>query len=58
MTASMIESWCTQWDAEGVPASASVQTPAQMQENVEARLAGMRAVADRLYARWMAGLGD
>jgi len=56
MTPTMIESWGTQWAAEGVPASVSVQTPAQMQEGVEARIAAMRAVADRLYTRWTRGL--
>lgn len=58
MTPTMIESWCNQWAAEGVPASASVQTPEQMQTGMEARIAAMRAVADRLYARWSAGLKD
>jgi GMP synthase-like glutamine amidotransferase len=56
MTGSMIESWCRQWAAEGVPPSASVQTPAQMQAGMEARIAAMRVVADRLYARWIGGL--
>jgi len=39
-----------------VPGSASVQTPQQIQENVDARIAAMRVVADRLYARWCKGL--
>ena len=56
MTPTMIESWCRHWDAEGVPASASVQTPEQIQTGIEARLTAMRTVADRLYARWSAGL--
>ncbi|MDP2133114.1 MAG: type 1 glutamine amidotransferase [Sulfuritalea sp.] len=56
MTETMIRSWCQQWDAEGVPASASVQTPEQMEENMVARIAAMRVVADRLYARWSEGL--
>ena len=56
MTDSMIRLWCRQWAAEGVPASASVQTPSQMEENMEARIAAMREVADLLYARWIAGL--
>ena len=56
MTDSMIRSWCQQWAAEGVPSSASVQTPAQMEENMEARIAAMRSVADRLYSRWIQGL--
>jgi len=58
MTPTMIESWSRQWAAEGVPASDSVQTPTQMLQGMEARIAAMRAVADRLYARWSAGLGN
>jgi hypothetical protein len=27
-----------------------------MEENMEARIAAMRVVADRLYTRWLAGL--
>ncbi|MDA8255132.1 MAG: type 1 glutamine amidotransferase [Betaproteobacteria bacterium] len=56
MTETMIRSWCQQWAAENVPVSASVQTPAQMEENMETRIAAMRAVADRLYTRWIEGL--
>jgi GMP synthase-like glutamine amidotransferase len=56
MTPTMIENWCRQWDAEGVPASASVQTPEQMMDDMETRIAAMRAVADQLYLRWSAGL--
>lgn len=56
MTESMIRLWCRQWAAENVPASASVQTPQQMEENMETRIAAMRAVADRLYTRWIDGL--
>jgi GMP synthase-like glutamine amidotransferase len=52
MTSTMIESWCHHWAAEGVPASASVQTPEQMQADMNARIAAMRVVADRLYTRW------
>ena len=56
MTSTMIESWCHHWAAEGVPASASVQTPEQMLSGMEARIAAMRVVADRLYMRWTRGL--
>ncbi len=56
MTPTMIESWCAHWAAECVPASASVQTPQQIQEGMDARIAAMRVVADRLYARWCRGL--
>ena len=56
MTETMIVAWCRQWAAEGAPPSASVQTPEQMQEGIQARLAAMRVVADRLYGRWIEGL--
>jgi GMP synthase-like glutamine amidotransferase len=56
MTESMIRTWCLQWAAEGVPASASVQTPEQMQAVMETRISAMRMVADRLYSRWIDGL--
>jgi hypothetical protein len=56
MTDSMIRLWCRQWAEESGPASTSVQTPEQMEQNIEARIAAMRVVADRLYTRWSAGL--
>ncbi len=56
MTGSMIASWCRQWAAENAAASASVQTPEQMQTGMEARIEAMRAVADRIYGRWIGGL--
>ena len=56
MTDSMIRSWCRQWAAENVPPSASVQTPDQIQSDMEQRIVSMRLVADRLYSRWIKGL--
>ncbi len=56
MTAAMIRLWCWQWSRECEQASASVQTPEQMYERIDERLAAMRVAADRLYARWIAGL--
>jgi GMP synthase-like glutamine amidotransferase len=56
MTDTMIRSWCQQWAAEAVPPSPSVQTPEQMQADMETRISAMRAVADRLYSRWIKGL--
>ena len=56
MTDSMIGAWCRQWAAEKAAPSSSVQTPEQMQEGMEVRLAAMRAVADRLYEKWITGL--
>lgn len=58
MTETMIRSWCQQWAAEGAPPSASVQTPEQMQTDMTARIAAMRAVADRLYTHWIGGLRE
>lgn len=56
MTEAMIRLWCRQWADECAQASASVQTPGQMFEQMDARLAAMRVAADRLYTRWIAGL--
>jgi GMP synthase-like glutamine amidotransferase len=56
MTDTMISSWCQQWAAENVPPSASVQTPEQMLADIDARIAAMRTVADRIYSRWIRGL--
>jgi len=56
MTDTMIRSWCRQWVAENAPPSASVQTPEQMCAGMDTRIAAMRAVADRLYTRWIGGL--
>jgi len=56
MTESMIRTWCRQWAEENAPASASVQTPQQMEENMASRIAAMRSMADRLYGRWLKGL--
>jgi GMP synthase-like glutamine amidotransferase len=56
MTEAMIRLWCRQWADECAQASASVQTPEQMYERMDERIAAMRAVADKLYTRWIAGL--
>ncbi|HEY6896650.1 MAG TPA: type 1 glutamine amidotransferase [Rhodocyclaceae bacterium] len=56
MTDSMIRQWNHHWATENANASASVQTPEQMYENLEARIAAMRSAADRLYRRWIGGL--
>jgi len=56
MTEAMIRLWNHQWAAESAVASASVQTPEQMYERMAERLTAMRIAADRLYARWIAGL--
>ena len=58
MTADMITSWCEHGADEINAASASpgVQTPADMQADMQTRLAGLNRVADRLYSRWIRGL--
>lgn len=56
MTEAMIRLWNRQWADESAVASPSVQTPDQMYENMNERLAAMRVAADRLYSRWIAGL--
>lgn len=56
MTETMIDKWSQHWMQEGVPASASVQTPEQMNTDAATRIAAMRVVSDRLYTRWCAGL--
>ncbi|MBL8491123.1 MAG: type 1 glutamine amidotransferase [Rhodocyclaceae bacterium] len=56
MTEAMIRLWNRQWAEESATASESVQTPGQMYEGLDARIAAMRVVADRLYGRWIEGL--
>jgi GMP synthase-like glutamine amidotransferase len=56
MTEAMIRLWCRQWADECATPSASVQTPEQMVERMDERIAAMRLAADRLYTRWLAGL--
>jgi GMP synthase-like glutamine amidotransferase len=56
MTEAMIRLWNRQWAEESAVASPSVQTPQQMYDQLEARIAAMRLAADRLYSRWLEGL--
>ena len=58
MTAAMIAQWGEVGADEiaAAGATSSVQQPAAMLEDIEARLAAMHAVADRLYGRWIEGL--
>lgn len=59
MTPALIRAWCLDWGkeveslAQRVP---SVQAPAQMMGNVEARTRALNGIADRVYDRWRAGL--
>jgi GMP synthase-like glutamine amidotransferase len=56
MTEAMIRLWNRQWAAEAAAASPSVQTPEQMYDRLDRRIADMRRAADRLYERWLAGI--
>jgi len=57
MTAELIGAWCKDWGNEvrGM-AGPSIQTPEQMEQDIEARVRALNAVADRLYDRWVEGL--
>jgi GMP synthase-like glutamine amidotransferase len=57
MTPELIRSWCEDWEKELVArAGPSVQTPAQMQERIDERVAALNAIAAKLYERWIEGL--
>ncbi|RLJ62812.1 type 1 glutamine amidotransferase [Sulfurisoma sediminicola] len=56
MTESMIRLWCRHWADENAASGPSVQTPEQMDERMAERIPAMRAAADRLYTKWIAGL--
>ena len=56
MTEAMIRLWNGQWAEEKAAPGPSVQTPAQMIEHMDERIAAMRLVADRLYTKWIGGL--
>lgn len=59
MTPEMIATWCEDWPSEVANMATlppPVQTPPQMQTEITARLPAMRALADRLYTVWTAGL--
>lgn len=58
MTEAMIRLWCRVWGDEQADPGPSVQTPEQMFEAMDRRLAAMRLAADRLYAHWIGGLKD
>ena len=57
MTEPMIASWCAVGAAEVAEAGGpAVQSPAAMMARAPVELPRMRAVADRLYGRWLEGL--
>ncbi|CAG1008704.1 hypothetical protein BURK2_03778 [Burkholderiales bacterium] len=57
MTAEMVKSWCAGGATEIAAAkSPAVQTPEAMAIDLDARIARLSTVADRLYTRWILGL--
>jgi hypothetical protein len=57
MTAEMIRTWCEVGAQEIAQAdSPAVQTPERIHAETARLLAPMRAVAERLYGRWIQGL--
>lgn len=57
MTAELIESWCRSGaDEIAAAAGPAVQSPAEIERDLDQRLAKLHAVADRIYARWLEGL--
>ena len=59
MTPDMVHSWCQDWRHEVgqyPDLTQSIQTPQQMQENLEQRIDTMRVIARRIYDRWRRGL--
>lgn len=57
MSTELIRAWCKDWEGELRGKSGpSIQTPEQMEQDVEARVRALNVVADRLYDRWIEGL--
>ncbi|HKO88307.1 MAG TPA: type 1 glutamine amidotransferase [Burkholderiales bacterium] len=57
MTPEMIRAWCHDWGNEvRNRASASIQTPEQMEVAVDKRVKDLHRVAATLYDRWIRGL--
>ena len=58
MTPEMIRAWCAggREEVEAAASSPAVQSPAQMEADMEGRLEVLHQVADRLYDRWLEGL--
>ncbi|MEK6245184.1 MAG: type 1 glutamine amidotransferase, partial [Pseudomonadota bacterium] len=58
MTEDLIRNWCRGGADEirALAASPGVQPPAKIEKNLEARVAALHKVADRIYDRWTEGL--
>ncbi len=57
MTADLIRLWNTQWadEVSGSPGP-GIQTPEQMTQDLDSRLAALNATASKLYTKWIEGL--
>ncbi|MHB1951018.1 MAG: type 1 glutamine amidotransferase [Acidiferrobacteraceae bacterium] len=55
MTRAMVGRWTREGAHELSDTGRSVQTPAQLLEQLEARIERLHRVADRLYGRWLKG---
>lgn len=59
MTGELIDAWCRSGEREIANSrSPAVQPVEEIRRDVAQRLASLRAVADRLYGRWIKGLRD
>jgi len=59
MTPELIRAWCADWKNEVASLARltpSVQTPEQIEEDIDARVRALNAVAAGLYDRWIEGL--
>jgi GMP synthase-like glutamine amidotransferase len=59
MTPQLIGDWCRDWFKEVQALAAripSVQTPDEMTQSLDARVAALHRVADRIYGEWIRGL--
>lgn len=61
MTGELIAAWCKDWEKEVASLARrvpSVQSPEEMMADLDARVARLSAIADRIYARWISGLSS
>jgi GMP synthase-like glutamine amidotransferase len=59
MTPQLIGDWCRDWSKEVQALAAripSVQTPDEMTQNLDARVAALHRIADPIYEEWIRGL--
>lgn len=57
MTEKMVGTWCEAWQEELATSSgAAVQSAAEMQQDLPARIQTLNQVADHVYGRWIQGL--